>query len=82
MIPVAERAIETGSLEELVGLLSRRVEDEVRERLHHVMELKARVDGDIDANRAYVEAKAGAPGAAARASRPSSPAGARRPAGR
>ena len=56
VIPVAERAIETGSPEELVRLLAGRVEDELRGRFDHVMELKARADGDIDANRGYVEA--------------------------
>lgn len=56
VIPVAERAIETGSPEELVGLLRERAEDEVRQRFDHVMELKARADGDIDADRDYVEA--------------------------
>lgn len=56
VIPVAERALETGSPEELVGLLRGRVEEEVRKRFDHVMELKARADGDIDANRDYVEA--------------------------
>lgn len=56
VIPAAERAIETGSPDELVGLLTERVAAEVRQRLRHVMELKAGVDGDIDANRAYVEA--------------------------
>lgn len=56
VIPVAERAIETGSPDELVELLTGRVEEEVRERLHHVTELKARTNGNVEANRAYVEA--------------------------
>lgn len=56
VIPVAERAIEAGSPEELVALVTGRVEDELRERFGRVMELKASADGDIDANRAYVEA--------------------------
>lgn len=56
VIPTAERAIETGSAEELAGVLTARVEDEVRKRFDHVMELKARADGDIEANRKYVEA--------------------------
>jgi Family of unknown function (DUF6448) len=56
VIPVAERALETGSPDELVALLTSRVEEEVRERFRHVMELKARVNGNVDANRAYVEA--------------------------
>ena len=56
VIPVADRAIETGSPDELVALLTGRVDDELRNRFGHVMELKARADGDVDANRAYVEA--------------------------
>jgi hypothetical protein len=56
VIPIAERAIDTGSPEELVALLTGRLEDEVRTRLHHVMELKAAANGDLDANRAYVSA--------------------------
>ena len=56
VIPVAERAIETGTPNDLVALLTARVEDEVRKRFAHVMELKQDVDGDIDANRAYVAA--------------------------
>ncbi len=56
VIPVAERAIETGSPEQLIKLLTARIEDEVRSRLHHVMELKARADGDLPSNRAYVSA--------------------------
>lgn len=56
VIPVAERAIDTGSPERLVELLTARVEEEVRQRFDHVMELKARTDGDLDANRAYVAA--------------------------
>lgn len=59
VIPVAERAIESGSPDELVELLTARVEDEVRERFARVMELKQAVNGDIEANRAYVEAMLG-----------------------
>jgi Family of unknown function (DUF6448) len=56
VIPVAERAIETGSPDELVRPLAQRVEDEVRTRFQHVMGLKACADGDVEANREYVEA--------------------------
>jgi hypothetical protein len=59
VVPVAERAIETGSVEELVGLLTRMLEQAVRERFAGVVERKARVDGDLGANRAYVEAALG-----------------------
>ena len=56
VIPVAERAIETGAPDELVALLTGRVEEELRERFARVMQLKARTDGDIEANREYVGA--------------------------
>ncbi len=56
VIPVAERALETGSPEELVKLLTGRLEEQLRERFGHVMQLKARADGDLESNRAYVEA--------------------------
>jgi hypothetical protein len=56
VIPVAERGLETGSPDELVALLTERVAEEVRSRFKHVMELKARTNGDIGANRDYVEA--------------------------
>lgn len=59
VIPVAERAIETQSAGELIDLLTRAVADEVRARLAHVVELKRGTNGDIDANREYVEAMLG-----------------------
>ena len=59
VIPVAEEALETGSPDDLTELLTSRVRDEVRARFARVMELKAKANGDIDANRAYVEAMLG-----------------------
>ena len=56
VIPIAARAIATGSPVELVEVLTTRVATEVRDRLARVMELKARADGDLEANRAYVSA--------------------------
>lgn len=56
VIPVAEQAIESGSPDRLVELLTARVDEEVRARFGHVMELKARANGDLAANRAYVAA--------------------------
>lgn len=56
VIPMAERAIETGVPDELVGLLTGRVEEELRERFGRVMELKARANGDVATNREYVSA--------------------------
>jgi hypothetical protein len=59
VVPVAERAIETGSPDELVALLTRMVEEAIRERFSHVMHRKAHVNGDVATNRAYVEAMLG-----------------------
>lgn len=56
VIPVAEQAIETGSPDELIDLLAGRVEAQATERFGHLMELKAQANGDLNANRAYVEA--------------------------
>lgn len=59
VIPVAERAIATGSADELVMLLTAVITDEVEARLTHAMELKRRSNGDVEANREYVEAMLG-----------------------
>lgn len=59
VVPVAERAIETGDPAELVTLLTGMVEDAIRERFEHVKHRKAQVNGDLAANRAYVEAMLG-----------------------
>lgn len=56
VIPVAERAIATGSPEELVHELSRRLEDEVKARLDNVMALKARSDEGLREARRYASA--------------------------
>ena len=58
-MPVAEQAIEAGSPDELVQLLNRMVEQEVLERFEHVMHLKAHANGDVEANREYVESMLG-----------------------
>lgn len=59
VVPVAERAIETGSADELVSLLTSRVADEVKARLERVLHLGAHANGDLRANREYVEAMLG-----------------------
>ncbi len=59
VVPVAERAIEAASADELVALLCEMVEQAVRARFRRVMELKARANGDVRANREYVEAMLG-----------------------
>jgi Family of unknown function (DUF6448) len=59
VVPVAEKAIANGRPDELVGLLTGMVEQEIRERFAQVMALKAHANGDLHANRAYVEAMLG-----------------------
>lgn len=59
VVPVAEQAIESGSPDELVTLLTGMVEEAIRERFTHVMHRKADANGDLAANRAYVEAMLG-----------------------
>jgi len=59
VIGVAERALETGAPDELITVLSDFVAAEVKERLDHVMELKAKADRGLTEARAYVEAMLG-----------------------
>ena len=59
VVPVAEQAIETGSPDELVALLVGMVEQSVRARFEQLMHLKTHANGDLHANRAYVEAMLG-----------------------
>jgi uncharacterized protein DUF6448 len=59
VIPVAERAIETGSGDELASLLSDSLREEVKGRLDHVLELKARADEDLPQARKYTGAMLG-----------------------
>ncbi len=59
VIPVAERAIETGSADELVSVLCDAVAERARTQLQAVLELGERANGDIGANREYVSAMLG-----------------------
>ena len=59
VIPVAERAIETGSAEELLEVLGDALRDEVKERIDRVLELKIHADGPVPEAREYVEAMLG-----------------------
>lgn len=59
VIPAAERAIESGSGEELAELLARFVRDEVEERHRHAMRLKANADRSLEDAREYVESMLG-----------------------
>jgi hypothetical protein len=59
VVPVAERAIESGSPDELIRVLTDKVRDEVIERFGQAMTRKAHADHGVAAARAYVEAMLG-----------------------
>ena len=59
VVPVAERAVETGSPDELIHVLSDKVRHEVVERFGKAMALKAHADDGVAAARASVEAMLG-----------------------
>lgn len=59
VVPVAERAIDSGSPEELVQVLTEKVRQEVLERFGRAMALRPHVDESIASAREYVEATLG-----------------------
>ncbi len=59
VIPVAEKAIESGSPEELIKILSEMLREEVTHRLHHVKHLKEHAHKSVDDAREYVETMLG-----------------------
>jgi hypothetical protein len=59
VVPVAERAIESGLADELVEVLTNKVRDEILERFTKAMTLKAHADEGVAAAREYVEAMLG-----------------------
>lgn len=59
VIPVAERAIESGDPEDLVRLLSDVVHDEIKRRLDHVLALRPAPGANVAEVRAHVEAMLG-----------------------
>lgn len=59
VIPIAERAIETGSWEDLADLLCRAVRDEVEKRYWHLKELEAEAGRGLPYEREYVQAMLG-----------------------
>ncbi len=59
VIPVAEKAIETNSPDELIALLTQTVRSEVQQRFDHVLHLKHHAQGGVDEARKYVEAMLG-----------------------
>lgn len=59
VIPVAEKAIETGSADELIRTLADIVAEQVKERLEHALALKSAADRGVADAREYVEAMLG-----------------------
>ena len=59
IIPVAERAIETGSADELIVVLSDFLAEEVKRRLDEVLALRKNAHGPVGEAREYVEAMLG-----------------------
>ncbi len=59
VIPVAEAAIASGSAEELIGMLSEVVREEVGRRFDHVMQLKAHSGEGLTNLREYTSAMLG-----------------------
>ncbi len=59
VIPVAEKAIETGSVEELKKVLCDIVTAEVQKRFDHMLHLKKHAGEGLDAAREHVEAMLG-----------------------
>ncbi len=59
VIPIAEKAIETGSADELADMLCNTVRHEVKHRFDHMMHLKKHADLGVDEAREYVEAMLG-----------------------
>lgn len=54
VIPVVERCLSAGSPDELLGLLTTRLRDEVETRFRHLGDLGSRADRDLHASRRYV----------------------------
>ena len=59
VLPVAERAIQTASPDELTGLLANTVAQQVKRRLDRVMALQPTVAGGLAQARAYTDAVLG-----------------------
>lgn len=59
VVPVAERAIDSGDVDELVELLTSALQHEVRRKFDHVMHLKPNEHGPLPEAREYVEAMLG-----------------------
>jgi hypothetical protein len=58
-VPRAERAVETGRLEEVGRFLHEVLDDRLHHRFHQALERRAFDEDDVDAARAYVQAMLG-----------------------
>lgn len=59
VLPLAEKALETGSADELLHLLTDAMSTAVKERLDHVLALKASAGGGLTDARSYASAMLG-----------------------
>ena len=59
VIPVAEKAIETGSPDALIRVLTDTLRDQVQHRFEHMQHLREHSPGDVAKARDYVEAMLG-----------------------
>lgn len=59
VIPIAERAIETGDASELTALLTEKLRSEIEHRFHGVMARRPHAQESVEAAREYVEAMLG-----------------------
>ncbi len=59
VIPVSEKAIETGSPDAVVDILCETVRGEVLQKIERLTQLKQHVGHGVDASRSYVEAMLG-----------------------
>src|SRR5450759_3724349 len=59
IIPIAEKAIETGSPDKLIEALTDHIRVEVKQRFNRMQELKKHANDSLDAGREYVEALLG-----------------------
>ena len=59
VIPVAEKAIETGDPDELLDTLATMVRAAIKQKFERVMHLQRHTDASVDAAREYVEAMLG-----------------------
>jgi hypothetical protein len=59
VIPMAEKAIESGSPDALIGLLTDTLRQEIQHRFKHMMRLRNHATDDVGSAREYVEAMLG-----------------------